>query len=83
MIEVRTELTAYSVWDMLWSGAQDTLEDLTVKDVEVILDNLAGCQPEDGYTLTDINNIFWFERDTIAEWLGYNDYDELMEARHV
>ena len=83
MIEVRTELTAYNAWDMFWSGAQDTLEDLTVKDVEIILDILHDWQPEDGYTLTDINDIFWFERDTIAEWLGYNNYDELMEARRV
>lgn len=82
-MEVRTELTAYSAWDLLWSGAQDTLEDLTVKDVEIILNNLEACQPEDGYTLTDINDIFWFERDAIAEWLGYSDYEELMEARHV
>lgn len=82
-MRVTMELTAYSVWDMLWSGAQDTLEDLTVEDVTIILDILEGCQPKDGYTLTDINDIFWFERDTIAKWLGYNNYDELMEARHV
>ena len=27
---------------------------------------------------TELNDFFWFERDLIAEWLGYEDYDELM-----
>ena len=29
----------------------------------------------------ELNDFFWFERDTIAEWLGYEDYDELMKDR--
>lgn len=29
----------------------------------------------------DINDIFWFEEDTIAEWLGYSDFEELMKDR--
>jgi hypothetical protein len=30
---------------------------------------------------TELNDFFWFERDTIAEWLGYEDYDELIRDR--
>lgn len=74
---VKTEISAYSLYDDLWSGGRDALDDLTVKEVEQVLDML-----DDGvtqYSLTDINDFFWFERDTIAEWLGYSDYDELMK----
>ncbi len=27
--------------------------------------------PESGWTDDDINNFFWFDFDTIADWLGY------------
>lgn len=27
---------------------------------------------------TEINDLFWFEEDTIAEWLGYFSFDEIM-----
>ena len=27
---------------------------------------------------TELNDFIWFEDDTIAEWLGYNDFDEIM-----
>ena len=30
---------------------------------------------------TDINDFFWFETDTIAEWLGYEDWEKLEEDR--
>lgn len=30
---------------------------------------------------TEINDIFWFEEDFIAETLGYNDFEELMNDR--
>ena len=29
--------------------------------------------PESGWTDDDINNFFWFDFDTIADWLGYKD----------
>ena len=29
-------------------------------------------------TDTELNDFMWFEDDTIAEWLGYNDFDEIM-----
>ena len=35
----------------------------------------------DGCSETDVNDIFWFERDWIAEALGYSDYDELLKDR--
>lgn len=36
---------------------------------------------EEGISDTQINDIFWFEEDWIAEQLGYSDFNELMEDR--
>lgn len=62
-----------------WSGAKDTVEELTwdeIEQIESILEELY-CDTE--VSDTTINDFFWFERDTIAQWLGYNSFDELME----
>lgn len=75
---VKKEVTAYSLWDDLWSGGRDTLDDLNVDEAELILSMLDDLAQDGVYTLTEINDFFWFERDTIAEWLGYENYDELM-----
>ena len=63
-----------------WSGAKDTIAELTVDEmnsleqlIESIFDN-GGELPTD----TEINDFVWFERDTIAQHLGYDDFDELM-----
>ena len=61
-----------------WAGAKDTVKYLTdfeLKEIEQILEDLF---PE-SLSETDINDIFWFEQDLIAEWLGYEDFDEIME----
>ena len=63
-----------------WSGACDTVADLTWDDFDIlepIIEDMFMGECSD----TDLNDFFWFERDTIAEWLGYSDYDELMEDR--
>ena len=62
-----------------WSGGRDTADDLTwdeIDTIESMLDELYA-EMED----VELNDFFWFERDTIAEWLGYEDYDELMKDR--
>ena len=73
---VTTELNEYNIYDELWSGGRDTLDDLTVKEVAEILAFLEDIS--DTMTLTEVNDFFWFERDYIAEMLGYADYEELM-----
>lgn len=63
-----------------WSGAKDTVKYLILEEldsVESILDDL---YPE-GISETDLNDFFWFDNDTIAEWLGYHDFDELIKSR--
>lgn len=60
-----------------WSGAKDTVKYLTYEELEQIEAILEDIYP-DGIDETTVNDIFWFEEDTIAEWLGYNNFEEIM-----
>jgi hypothetical protein len=60
-----------------WSGAKYTVEHLTDEELDQIEAMLEDLYP-DGMDETDINDFFWFEDDTIAEWLGYESFEELM-----
>lgn len=60
-----------------WSGAVPTAELLTEEQfdiVELILESSAG---EEGWSDTAINDLFWFDGDTIAQWLGFADEEHL------
>ena len=61
-----------------WAGATDTVEHLTNSELETLTQIIADAFPE-GMTDTELNDFLWFERDTIAEWLGYNDFDEILD----
>ena len=61
-----------------WSGASDRAKYLTNDQFDTIEAILEDAYP-DGMTDTEINDFFWFEEDTIADWLGYNSFEELME----
>lgn len=60
-----------------WSGAADTVKYLTLEELDIIENIIEEMYPE-GADETTINDFFWFEEDTIAEWLGYNDFEEIM-----
>ena len=60
-----------------WSGAKDTVKYLTEDEINQIETILEDCFP-DGMDETEINDFFWFEDDTIAEWLGYSSFDDIM-----
>lgn len=60
-----------------WSGAKDTVKYLTDDELDTIEEILEDSYP-DGMDETEVNDFFWFEDDTIAEWLGYEDFEELM-----
>lgn len=59
-----------------WSGGRDTLRDLSSAQCETIEQYLEDLYP-DGIDETDLNDFLWFERDTIAEWLGYSSWEAL------
>lgn len=67
-----------SIYDFdFWSGAKDKVKYLTDSEVNEIISMLE-MSGYDEMSETELNDFFWFECDTIAEWLGYNDFDEIM-----
>lgn len=60
-----------------WSGAKDTAKYLTEEQMDSIESQLEELYPE-GIGETELNDFFWFEEDTIAEWLGYDDFEDLI-----
>lgn len=62
-----------------WSGGKDTLDTLREKgdvdSVESLIEQLQGCDGEN-WSETEVNDFLWFERDTIAQHLGYSDWEE-------
>ena len=78
---ITMELSVYDLWNELWAEGRNTLDYLTVNEAQTILDILEDtlCSDEH-YTLTEVNDFFAYETDTIAEWLGYENFDELMNT---
>ena len=64
-----------------WSGAVDTVDYLTCEDLYIIERELEGLYPN-GLDATTLNDIFWFDSDWIAELLGYEDFEALIEDRN-
>lgn len=60
-----------------WSGATDNSQLLSTKQFDIVEEMLEKCAPEDGWSDTAINDMFWFDFDTICEWLGYKDGEHL------
>lgn len=68
---------------VFWGGAAENTRYLTREDMEQ-LDEFF--EDNDGTfsgtpTETDINDLFWFETDYIAELLGFENWDGLCEQR--
>ena len=58
----------------------NTLRNLEAETGDNIFDNLESMIEDDmgdDMSETDLNDFLWFENDTIAEWLGYSDWEEL------
>ena len=59
-----------------WSGAKDTLNELTESECEQLESVIEELNP-DGIDETSLNDILWFENDWIAECLGYRNWEHL------
>ena len=62
-----------------WSGAETTAQRIWEEQgsegfdqLEAILEDLY----PDGIDETDLNDLFWFDADTVYEWLGIDDEEE-------
>ena len=64
-----------------WSGAKQTAELLTDEELDTIESMLEDIYP-DGMSETQVNDIFWFEDEFIAECLGYEDFETLYNERY-
>ena len=59
-----------------WSGAVDTLNTLTDEQKDALEANLEELCP-DRMDETSLNDFLRSENDTIAEWLGFEDWEDL------
>ena len=58
-----------------WSGAKSNAEELTLEQIDMVESILEDAYP-DGMEDTQINDFFWFDFDTIREWLGIKDEED-------
>ena len=63
-----------------WSGAVDTLDRVReagkCDELESILEDLY----PDGMSETELNDLLWFEPETVFEWLGIEEEEEEEEG---
>lgn len=59
-----------------WSGAKYAYNMLTLEQLEELDQTLEYIYP-DGIDETDLNDLFWFEEDTIAQMLDFEDFEAL------
>ena len=60
-----------------WSGAKQRTDHLTTEQLDQLdymMPDVLGERPTD----TAINDLFWFEEDTIAQLLGFNSFEALV-----
>lgn len=64
-----------------WGGAKNNAALLTDEEFALIEESLEEICPN-GMGETEVNDFFWFDSDTYAEWLGYPDFETLFEERY-
>ncbi len=60
-----------------WSGAKDNKNRFSMDEIDTIEAILEDCYP-DGIDETTLNDLFWFDTDTLCEWLDL-DPEEWIE----
>ena len=53
-----------------WSGAKETLERIQCEGKCDLLEQILDDIYPDGMTETELNDLLWFESETVYEWLG-------------
>lgn len=64
-----------------WGGAKDRAQMLTIDELNEIEQQLEDVYPE-GMDETQINDIFWFDFDWVAQMIGYEDEEDLYNQRN-
>jgi len=60
-----------------WSGGKDNADLLSSEQLDTVEQMLEDIEPEAGWSDTAINDMFWFDFNTICDWLGYKDGEHL------
>jgi len=58
-----------------WSGAKDNANELTIDQLNEVENILEDIYP-DGIDETQLNDLFWFDFETVKDWLNITDEDE-------
>jgi hypothetical protein len=61
-----------------WSGAKDRASKLTSEELDQIEATLEDHYP-DGMSETELNDLFWFDFETVLEWIGKEECPECGE----
>lgn len=62
-----------------WAGAVSTAEYLDTADFEILEADMEDMRKQ--WTETEINDFFWSEGDYIAQLLGYESWEDLVNKR--
>lgn len=62
-----------------WSGAKDTLERVIREGKCDELEQILDITYPEGMTETELNDLLWFEPETIYEWLGIRNETQIQE----
>ena len=63
-----------------WSGAATNAAKLTYEELDQLEEKIETWREDDGaepYTVTEVNDLLWFQMEDVCEWLGL-DYEEVM-----
>ena len=60
-----------------WSGAKDTLDRIQREGKCAELENVLEELYPDGMTETELNDLLWFEPETVYEWLGIRSEEQI------
>lgn len=58
-----------------WSGGKNTQERIIEEGCENQFDSIIEELYPDGLTDTELNDLLWFDSDTVFEWLGIKEED--------
>ncbi len=62
-----------------WSGGADNANCLSYEQLDLLESVLEDIYPQ-GIDEVELNDLMWFDSDIIAEWLGFNDFEELKNS---
>lgn len=65
-----------------WGGAKERVKYFTDAEMEVLEECLLDLHP-DGIEAVVLNNIFWHDSDFLAQLVGYNDFEEIINDREM